>query len=241
MTSFRCTLIDRPLAQAARDRCAFRPSRSSTSRERLTRAHHISADAPTAELAERLTLVAAGFVPVTLIATTTFGVASLHTLALAVLVPAIVAVLVVLARRPAFVPLVVAAIGAGVMATTLYDLYRFSFLWLGVMHRDPIPHIGHALHVRPARAWGYLWRYLGNGSGLALAFCALGMRGVRSGIAFGLFVCAGLLVTLVAAPYGQQMLFPLNTATVVMAIGGHAIYGAVLGALAQRHPRTHAV
>jgi len=30
-------------------------------------------------------------------------------------------------------------------------------------------------------------------------------------------------VVLVVAPYGQQMLFPLNGTTIVMAVGGHII------------------
>ncbi len=111
--------------------------------------------------------------------------------------------------------------------------YRGSFIALGLMH-DPIPHIGVALHLHPAWVFGYLWRYLGNGGGMAVAFFALGFRGVRSGIVYGLFVCSGLLFVLVAAPYGQEMLFPLSANTVVMAVGGHIIYGAVLGWVAAR-------
>ena len=41
-----------------------------------------------------------------------------------------------------------------------------------------------------------------------------------------------VLFVLWAAPLGQEMLFPLNGVTVVMATGGHTIYGAVLGGLA---------
>ena len=69
-----------------------------------------------------------------------------------------------------------------------------------------------------------------------MAFLALGLRGVRAGVVFGLVVAAGLLLTLAVTPLGQQMLFPLSGTTVVMAAGGHAIYGAVLGLLAGRRP-----
>jgi hypothetical protein len=132
--------------------------------------------------------------------------------------------------------LLTAAFVGGVAATALYDLFRFAVLWSGLMDRDPIPHIGVALGLEPAWFFGYLWRYLGDGGGLALAFLVLGWRGARAGVVFGLFVCAGLLATLAVSPYGQQMLFPLTPVTVAMATVGHLIYGAVLGAYAARRP-----
>lgn len=184
----------------------------------------------------RLVLIPVGFLPVSLIALTAFGVAGLRPLALRVLVPGVLVALIAGLRARRMLRLAVTSVGAGVVATALYDAFRFWFLGVGLMHRDPIPHIGTALGLHPAWVVGYLWRYLGNGGGLAVAFVALGLRGVRTGVVYGVFVCAGLLVTLVAAPYGQTMLFPLNTVTVVMAVGGHAIYGAVLGVLADRLP-----
>lgn len=179
----------------------------------------------------RLALVPAGFLPVTLIAATAFGVSDLRTLALGVLVPVLCIEAIVVARNPSLIRLVVGSVVMGVVATAFYDTYRFGFLATGLMHGDPIPHIGRALGLEPAWTFGYLWRYLGNGAGLAVAFVALGFRGVRAGILYGLFVCGGLLCTLAASPYGQEMLFPLNPMTLVMAIGGHVIYGAVLGHL----------
>lgn len=186
----------------------------------------------------RLALVPAGFLPVTLIAASAFGVAGLRAMALAVLLPVVVVEAVVVDRHRSLLPLVGTALVLGAASTALYDAFRFQFLWFGLMHRDPIPHIGAALGLHPAWLFGYAWRYLGNGGGLALAFVALGFRGVRAGVLYGLFVCAGLLVTLAVAPHGQQVLFPLNVTTVVMAIGGHAIYGAVLGTLVDRSTRT---
>ena len=182
----------------------------------------------------RLALIPVGFLPVTLIATAAFGVADLRGLAIYCLVPALALVAGVLAWRPAWASTALLALGTGVVATALYDVYRGSFLALGLMQVDPIPHIGVALHLEPAWVFGYLWRYLGNGGGMAVAFFALGFRGVRTGILYGLFVCSGLLFVLVAAPYGQEMLFPLNATTVAMAVGGHIIYGAALGWIAAR-------
>lgn len=193
---------------------------------------------PEAALPPRLALVPAGFLPVSLIAASAFGVAGLRVLALGVLLPVLVVEAVVVDRHRSLLPLVGTALILGAASTALYDAFRFQFLWFGLMHRDPIPHIGVALGLHPAWLFGYLWRYLGNGGGLAVAFVALGFRGVRAGVLYGLFVCAGLLVTLAVAPYGQQMLFPLNVTTVVMATGGHAIYGAALGTLVGRSTRT---
>jgi hypothetical protein len=182
----------------------------------------------------RIALIPVGFLPVTLIAATAFGVAGLRDLAGYLLVPALALVVGLLVGRPTWTPMALRALGAGIVATALYDAYRGSFLALGLMQVDPIPHIGVALHLDPAWVFGYLWRYLGNGGGMAVAFFALGFRGVRIGILYGLFVCSGLLFVLVAAPYGQEMLFPLNATTVVMAVGGHIIYGAALGWIAAR-------
>ena len=179
-------------------------------------------------------LAAVGAMPVALIAASAFAIAPLRWLALHLLVPALMVFAGVLAHDRNWRCHVARAWIAGLVATAAYDAFRLSFLWSGLMDRDPIPHIGTALGLHPAIVFGYLWRYAGNGGGLAIAFWALGFRGVRAGVAYGLAVCAGLLFTLVVSPLGQQMLFPLNGVTVIMATGGHAIYGAVLGALLAR-------
>ena len=172
-----------------------------------------------------------GIVPVTLIAVSTFGV-GLRGLAAVVALPATVTLAVLAVRDRETAALAGAALLAGVAATAVYDLSRAGFMWAGAVEHDPIPHIGEALGLHPAVVFGYLWRYLGNGTGLALAFLALGLRGIRAGVVYGLAVCGGLLVTLAVSPLGQEMLFPLTPGTVVMATTGHAIYGAVVGALA---------
>lgn len=183
------------------------------------------------DLMARLTLVAAGFAPVSLIAVAAFGLGELRHTATHVLIPvvALAAVAAWRLRRPP--GHLILAVAMGVLATFMYDLFRFGFLAMGWMAGDPIPHIGRALDLHPAWIFGYLWRYVGNGGGLAVAFVTLGLRGVRQGVAYGLVVCAGLLTTLAISPFGQTLLFDLNVVTVAMAIGGHAIYGAVLGVM----------
>jgi hypothetical protein len=182
----------------------------------------------------RLPLAAAGGVPVSLIAGSAFGL-DLRLLALVVLAPVMACLLARMVVHRATRRLVGCAIGAGVIATALYDLCRGGFLWLGLMDHDPIPHIGTALGLEPAWLAGYTWRYLGNGTGLALTFLALGLRGSRAGIAYGLAVCGCLVATLIVSPYGTIILFPLNVTTIVMATLGHAIYGAALGTIVSRH------
>jgi hypothetical protein len=179
----------------------------------------------------RAVLVVAGFLPVTLIGVSTFEIVGLRALATYVLAPVIVTVAYLMLCRRAVSTLIRKAVGAGMVATALYDLVRFTFLWTGLMSHDPIPHIGVALGLHPAWVFGYLWRYLGNGGGLAVAFSVLGLKGVRAGVLYGLSVCGGLLALLVVCPHAQEVLFPLTLATVLMATIGHAVYGAVLGAI----------
>jgi hypothetical protein len=173
-------------------------------------------------------LAGAGVTPVSLIAASTFGV-GLRASALSVLVPALALVAVLAAGDRPTAALVRRAVVAGVVATAVYDVSRFGFLAAGVVDRDPIPHIGAELGLAPPALFGYLWRYLGNGAGLALAFLALGLRGRAAGVVYGLAVCGGLLLTLAVSPHGEELLFPLGPGTVVMATVGHVLFGVVLG------------
>lgn len=185
----------------------------------------------------RLFLAAAGFMPVTLIAASTFGIVGLRQLAIQVLLPVVAIVAVLALRRRDVGRMVAPMFATGIVATALYDVVRFSFLLTHLMHHDPIPHIGTALHLSPAWVFGYLWRYLGNGSGLALAFIALGFRGVRKGVLFGLFVSGGLITLLVVHPAAQVVLFPITVPSVVMMVVGHAVFGGVVGTVTDRRAR----
>ena len=181
-----------------------------------------------------LALAGAGATPVTLVAASTFGV-RLRSVALVAGLPAVIVVVVAVARSRPAATLARSALAIGLVGTAVYDVTRIGFLLAGVVDRDPIPHIGVELGLDPPAVYGYLWRYLGNGTGLALAFLALGLRGTRAGVGYGLAVCAGLLATLAVSPHGQQLLFPLTPGTVVMATTGHVVFGAVLGSLSARH------
>lgn len=123
---------------------------------------------------------------------------------------------------------------AGILATVPYDLFRLGWTLLGGFPGDGIPNIGRSLDLEPYWVSGYLWRFVGDGGGMGLSFAALGMRGARAGVAFGLFVASCLFVTLAATPPGVDGLFPCTASAVIGAGIGHVVYGAVLGSLVQR-------
>jgi hypothetical protein len=188
----------------------------------------------------RLLLTLIGFLPVTLIAISTFDVIGLRPLATHVLAPAAFLTAFLIGRHRWAWHLVPPAMLVGALATGGYDLVRLGFYWSGWLHLDPIPHIGTALQLRPAWLFGYIWRYAGNGAGLAVAFFGLGFRRLREGLLFALFVCGGLVVVLVVSPSGQRVLFPLNATTLTMATIGHLVYGAGLVGFARLADRSHA-
>ncbi|HKF00204.1 MAG TPA: hypothetical protein VKG45_14890 [Actinomycetes bacterium] len=122
---------------------------------------------------------------------------------------------------------------AGIIATGVYDLLRLSLTKVGVFPGDPIPGIGRLLLDDPHASWiwGYLWRFLGNGAGMGLAFTMLPWRGVRSGIVYGTAVCLGLFALLAHWPQAQLHFFPLTVPTAIGALAGHWVYGGMLGGI----------
>lgn len=133
---------------------------------------------------------------------------------------------------------------AGMVACVVYDGARlFAVHVLGLMG-DFIPVMGSWVTGEPdtagSAAVGYIWRYIGDGGGLGVAFFvvafALGVdrwsntRAVLAAVAFAGFpTWTGLIATVALAPHGQEMMFPLNTATISITLIGHLIFGFVLG------------
>jgi hypothetical protein len=121
---------------------------------------------------------------------------------------------------------------AGIIATIVYDGLRLALVKVGVWG-DPIPGIGRLVLADPHAnfAWGYLWRFLGNGGGMGIAYTMLPWRGVRTGIAYGTLICTGLVALLFFFPVAQVHFFPLTPVTTAGAYAGHWVYGAVLGTI----------
>ncbi len=190
------------------------------------------------EMVGRLALAAVGFAPIVALALSLIEVVPLH-IGGPVLVTAALAVGVVAAavapsvRRPSAVGLV-----GGLIAVLLYDCTRLPFAIFGGWP-DFIPRIGAWLLHQPDAHWavGYLWRYLGNGAGMGLAFTMLtpliapGLDRRVAGVLFGIAVWCGLLATLLVAPDGEGKMFVLTPATLSLSLVGHLVYGSVLGAI----------
>jgi hypothetical protein len=100
---------------------------------------------------------------------------------------------------------------SGIVATIIYDLLRLALVKVGIWD-DPIPIVGRLAFADPRAnfAWGYLWRFMGNGGGMGIACAMLPWRGARAGIAYGTLVCSGLFAVLLFFPVAQAHLFPLT-------------------------------
>jgi hypothetical protein len=121
---------------------------------------------------------------------------------------------------------------SGIVATIIYDCLRLALVKVGIWD-DPIPGIGRLVFSDPHAnfAWGYFWRFAGNGGGMGIAYAMLPWRGVRSGIAYGTLICTGLAALLFFFPVAQVHFFPLTPVTALGGYAGHWVYGAVLGKL----------
>ncbi|OBI80107.1 hypothetical protein [Mycobacterium sp. E740] len=141
---------------------------------------------------------------------------------------------------------------AGMVACIVYDGARlFAVHVLGLMG-DFIPAMGSWVTGEPdtagSAAVGYVWRYIGDGGGLGVAFFvvafALGIdrwknvHAVSAAVVFAVFpTWTGLMATVALAPHGEEVMFPLNVATVTITLIGHLIFGLILGLAFLKAPR----
>jgi hypothetical protein len=154
-----------------------------------------------------------------------------------IVLPAIVGAMAVGLVFREYAGLLLRGLLLGIAAVFIYDLTcRFPFIALGVW-RDFIPKIGNYLLNRQNVHWsvGYLWRYLGNGGGMGLAFYAayplIGPRekAVKVGVVYGVAIFCCLLATIYLSPAGKTYLFAPTPATALLGLLGHLVYGSVLG------------
>jgi hypothetical protein len=176
-----------------------------------------------------------GFVAITALGIALAGMVPLPFGLRYAVLPATGLLLLLSVRYPAWGRRALLGLVAGMIATGIYDLLRLGLVWAGLWG-DPIPGIGRMALADPNAdpAWGYVWRFVGNGGGMGLAFAMLPWRGVRLGIAYGSLICLGLLGLLVFWPESQLHFFPLTPVTAAGAMAGHWVYGAVLGGLTAR-------
>jgi hypothetical protein len=190
--------------------------------------------------------------PILGISVDVFGLVSQSTTSIAVIV-----MTALLATIMTFTPhridmIVVRGLIAGMVACIVYDGARlFAVHVLGLMG-DFIPVMGSWVTGEPdtvgSAAVGYVWRYLGDGGGLGVAFFVMAfvlgidrwssVRAVLAAVGFAVFpTWTGLIATVALAPRGQQMMFPLNTATITITLVGHLIFGLILGLAFLKAPR----
>jgi hypothetical protein len=61
---------------------------------------------------------------------------------------------------------------------------------------------------------------------------------VLAAVAYSVFpTWTGLIATVALAPHGEERMFPLNAATVIITLVGHLVFGLVLGLAFLKAPR----
>jgi hypothetical protein len=183
----------------------------------------------------RVFYLAFGFFAITSLGAALAGLVPLPYLFHFAVIPAYAIMALIGLRYPAWGKRALLGLLAGMIATGVYDILRIGLMFAGLWG-DPIPSIGPLATGDPHIAWywGYVWRFLGNGGGMGIAFAMLPWRGVKLGIAYGTAVCLGLVAILYFFPVAQLHFFALTPPTAAGGMAGHWVYGAVLGWLTAR-------
>jgi hypothetical protein len=190
-----------------------------------------------------------GFAPILALALSLVGIFTLPFASLILVVPALAIAIGLVCYHPGYGRLMLQGYVMGIIAVTCYDCVRIPFTMAGWMD-DFIPKIGGMLvgDSHQQAIVGYLWRYLGNGGGMGMAFVgafAL-LRGrflvlrflgeQKSALLFGIFVWACLIMTLKISPQGEEIMFVMTPISLLLSLIGHLVFGFTLGFLANRFP-----
>jgi hypothetical protein len=183
--------------------------------------------------------------PLLAIAAHELGLVSLRTSALLLILPVVATLAVVTTVAPHPIDGIVGrGLIAGMVACLAYDAFRLTAVyalgWMG----DFIPMMGTGItsdpDVESGAAVGYIWRYIGDGGGLGVAFYliafAVGLdrwsrwpaKVVLAAAAFGVFVWTGLVALVALTPRGGE-LFHLRPDTLTITLIGHVIFGVFVG------------
>ncbi|OBF27725.1 hypothetical protein A5724_29355 [Mycobacterium sp. ACS1612] len=204
------------------------------------------------EIARLMLVLLLASMPILAISVEVFGLASQSTITMVTItLVAVLATLIVFA--PHRIDMIVGrGLISGMVACIVYDGARlFAVHVLGLMG-DFIPTMGSFVTGEPdtagSAAVGYVYRYIGDAGGLGVAFFvvafAIGIDRwknvyqVLASVAFAVFpTWAGLMATVALAPHGEERMFPLNAATIIITLVGHLIFGLVLGLAFLKAPR----
>jgi hypothetical protein len=182
-----------------------------------------------------------GAIPVLAISADVFGWVSLQAIAVSVMLPLIAVMAVLVTCWPDRSDrLILSGFLWGLIACACYDAFRLPTVYVAHWWHDFFGRVGGwATGSESNFLVGYLWRYVGDGGGIAVAFFALAAtlgaaawpRRYLFALAIGYAVCpvwSGLVLTDLLAPAGRQ-LFPLTLTTLTLSLAGHLVYGSVLG------------
>jgi len=226
---------------------------ANTVRQRYLDLNRLEVKAPTKwEIARLMLVLLLASMPILAISVEVFGLASQSAITMVTItLVAVLATLIVFA--PHRIDMIVGrGLISGMVACIVYDGARlFAVHVLGLMG-DFIPTMGSFVTGEPdtagSAAVGYVYRYIGDAGGLGVAFFvvafAIGIDRwknvyqVLASVAFAVFpTWAGLMATVALAPHGEERMFPLNAATVIITLVGHLVFGLVLGLAFLKAPR----
>jgi hypothetical protein len=185
-----------------------------------------------------------GFTPIMALALTLMEMMTLPIASIVLVMPAIAIAIGLSCYHPGYGKLMLHGFWMGIIAVTCYDCVRIPFTMAGWMD-DFIPQIGIMLvgNSEHHAFVGYLWRYLGNGGGMGMAFvcafCLLKHRimmlrslgEMKSGLFFGFFVWSCLIATIKISPQGEDIMFVLAPVGLSLSLIGHLVFGGALGYL----------
>jgi hypothetical protein len=177
-------------------------------------------------------LAACAISPIVSLSLMAFTGVSLQLLFFTLVVPAAFIILIMSDSSKRLKLTIVRGWKIGLLAVLVYDLTRIPFIAAG--WGDFIPKIGQwLLEDHSAPDWiGYVWRYVGNGGGLGIAFLMLRTSGIFrfrfAGLIYGVAVFACLMFTLLLSPNGQEQMFVISPLTFTGSFIGHVVFGLML-------------
>lgn len=193
-----------------------------------------------------------GFAPITALALSLTGILTLPVASLLLVVPALAIAMGLSCYKVRYGRLMLHGFAMGILAVTCYDGVRIPFIMAGWLD-DFIPRIGGMLigDGNHHAVLGYLWRYLGNGGGMGMAFVGafallkplladhhrarITPRVTKLiALGFGCSVWACLIVTLKISPQGEDRMFEITPTSLLLSWIGHLVFGYTLGCLVNR-------
>lgn len=165
-----------------------------------------------------------------------YGVASMRSATLCLLLPGMVALAALAARGgPSLRDEILVGAAAGLVAACAYDVFRVPFVLAGMPLFRPFPLFGTLITGAPAdaplaHAVGWLYHF-SNGLSFGVMYVTLfGARRPALGVVWALAIEACLLIS----PYADFLSIARTTAFVAVTAAAHAVFGLVLGLAARR-------